>query len=311
VIVSADMGAMTLACVDAVGRRPGLSVFVVDNRGERAPGDAHEQIAERATIVPLKQAVGFAAANNRGAELGEAPYLLLLNSDILVTAGAIDALVAALDDDPGAVAVGGRLVDPDTLVTQAEYRPRPFPTLINFVVILLAIEEHWPGNPVTRRYHGAELDEHALQAVDQPAAAAVLVRRAEFDAIGGFDERFWFWFEDSDLLLRLRARGRNLYVPTAVFRHLGGGTFRRWGKPERIRSVHHGIVHYGDAHFSRLRRALLGLVVLAVSAPRALLFVRARPDETRAWRAVAAAGIALIRGRRPPAVAPGPAWRSR
>ena len=83
----------------------------------------------------------------------------------------------ALADDPRAVAAGGRLVDPQTLATQQQYRPRPFPTLANFLVIVLGIEELWAGNPVTRRYHGSELDDVSVQAVAQPAAAAILVRR--------------------------------------------------------------------------------------------------------------------------------------
>jgi GT2 family glycosyltransferase len=306
VIVSADMGEMTLECVSELRDPHVARIVVVDNAFDEQAGAAREELARRATIVPLDRPHGFAAANNRGVAAGQAPYVLLLNSDILVVPGAIDGLLRALAEDHTAVAAGGRLVDPQTLITQAGYRPRPFPSLANFLVILLGIEELWPGNPITRRYHGAHIDDTRVQAVAQPAAAALMVPRAELEAVGGFDERFWFWFEDSDLLLRLSARGRILYVPQAVFRHLGGGTFRRWSKAERIRSIHHGILHYADAHFSRLRRAALGLLVLIISLPRVALFGRARPAEARAWRAVAAGGLALLAGRRVPPIAPGP-----
>ena len=293
-----------MQCVAELNDERIASVIVVDNAFDEGAGEAREELAGRARLVGLESRQGFASANNRGAAVGDAPYLLLLNSDIRVQPQAIERLLDALAEDPGAVSAGGRLVDPQTLQTQGEYRPRRFPSLANFLVILLSIEERWPGNPVTRHYHGAALDDTAVQAVAQPAAAALMVPRGEFEAVGGFDERFWFWFEDSDLLLRLSTRGRNLYVPAAVFRHLGGGTFRAWSKTERIRSIHHGILHYADAHFSRSHRALLGLVVLAVSSPRVLLFARARPEEAAAWRAVAGGGIALLRGRRVGAIAP-------
>ncbi len=305
VIVSADMAEMTLACVAKLSDPESARVVVVDNAFDPEAGGERETLRERATVVPLDRPHGFAAANNRGVDAGRAPYVLLLNSDVLAEPAAVRTLRAALDDDPDAVAAGGRLVDPDTLATQQEYRPRPFPTLLNFAVIMLGVEERWPENPVSRRYHGAEVDDTRVQAVAQPAAAALMVRRGELDAVGGLDERFWFWFEDSDLLLRLGARGRVLYVPAAVFRHLGGGTFRRWSKSERIRSIHHGILHYGDAHFSRSQRVALGALALAVSLPRVALFARSRPDEARAWRAVAAGGLALVCGRRVPAIAPG------
>jgi len=304
VVVSADMDEMTLACVTALRDLSVGRVVVVDNAFDASAGGARETLRELATVVPLDVPHGFAAANNRGIAVADAPYVLLLNSDVLAVAGAIDALLGALREDTGAVAAGGRLVDPDTLATQEGYRPRPFPTLANFLVILFAIEERWPGNPVTRRYHGERVDEQRVQAVAQPAAAALMVRRRELEAVGGFDERFWFWFEDSDLLLRLSARGRVLYAPGAVFRHLGGGTFRRWSKVELIRSTYHGILHYGDAHLSRLERAALGIAAVAVSLPRIVLFHFSRPQEARAWRAVAAGGLSLLRGRRVRAIAP-------
>ncbi|HWJ51463.1 MAG TPA: glycosyltransferase, partial [Solirubrobacteraceae bacterium] len=304
VIVSADMADMTLACVAELQDPWVAQIIVVDNAFDEQAGSTREQLAQATTVVALDTPHGFAAANNRGLAVGRAPYALLLNSDILVTPGAIGTLLATLTADPQTVAVGGRLVDPDTRATQPEYRPRPFPTLANLLVIMLGIEELWPGNPVTRRYHGAHVDDERVQAVDQPAAAALLVTRQALDAIGGLDERFWFWFEDSDLLLRLSARGRILYVPQAVFRHLGGGTFRRWSKSERIRSIYHGMLHYGDAHFSRIERLVLGTAALAVSVPRIVLFGRSRPDEASAWRAVAAGGVALLRGRKAPAIAP-------
>ena len=304
VIVSADMADMTLACVAGLQDPWVARIIVVDNAFDAQAGSAREQLARDTTVVALAEPHGFAAANNRGLEVGRAPYALLLNSDILVTPGAIGTMLATLRADPRNVAVGGRLVDPDTLVTQPEYRPRPFPKLANLLVIMLGIEERWSGNPITRRYHGAEVDDERVQAVDQPAAAALMVPREALDAIGGLDERFWFWFEDSDLLLRLRARGRVLYVPEAVFRHLGGGTFRRWSKSERIRSIFHGMLHYGDAHFSRGERFVLGAAALAVSVPRIVLFGRSRPEEASAWRAVAVGGVALLMGRKVPAIAP-------
>lgn len=294
---------MTLECVAELRSPAVASIVVADNAFDLDGPDERAELARRATIVPLERPHGFAAANNRGVALCRAEHVLLLNSDVLVVDGAIEGLVAALRERPSAVAAGGRLVDPDTLATQEQYRPRPFPTLANFLVIVLGIEELWPGNPITQRYHGAALDEHAVQSVAQPAAAAVLVRRDALDRVGGFDERFWFWFEDSDLLLRLHAVGEIVYAPRSVFRHLGGGTFRRWSKAERIRSVHHGIVQYADVHFSRPKRAALGVALLAVSVPRVALFGRSRPDEASAWRAVAGAGVALIGGRRPAPIA--------
>lgn len=306
VIVTADTREMTADCVAALLDEPRLArIVVVDNASSDGTAAAlEERFGERVDVVRLEAPHGFAAACNRGAERGDARRVLYLNSDILVTPDAIATLEDELEGTPGAVAAGGRLVDPETLLTQPEYRPRPFPTLANFAVILTGLEEAWPGNPITRRYHGVRVSDAATAPVEQPAAAALLVPRAAVDAIGGFDERFWFWFEDSDLLARLHRRGRVLYVPAAVFRHLGGGTFARWTKAQRIRSIHHGIAHYGAAQFGRGARAALGALLVAISLPRIALFGAGRAEEKAAWRAVAGAGAALLGGREVPAIAP-------
>lgn len=306
VIVTADTREMTAECVRTLLDEPRLArIVVVDNASSDGTASAlAERFGKRVDVVRLDAPHGFAAACNRGAERGAARHVLYLNSDILVTPGAVATLLSELEGSPGAVAAGGRLVDPETLATQPEYRPRPFPGLANFAVILTGLEEAWPDNPVTRRYHGGQVSDAATVPVEQPAAAALLVPRSEVEAIGGFDERFWFWFEDSDLLARLHRRGRVLYVPAAVFRHLGGGTFGRWSKAQRIRSVHHGIAHYGAAQFPRGSRAALGALLVAVSLPRLVLFGADRAEEKRAWRAVAGGGAALVRGRDVPPIAP-------
>ena len=310
VIVTADTREMTCDCVAGLQGEPLLErVIVVDNGSSDGTSEALAERFASVEIVRVKQGVGFAQACNLGAARGSAELVLFLNSDILTTPGAIAGLADALAARPGAVLAGGRLVDPDTLRTQDAYRPRTFPSVATLAVQLLGIEQAWPRNPVTRRHFGSRLDDDTTVAVQQPAAAAILVRRAAFERVGGFDERFWFWFEDSDLLARLHREGEILYVPGAAFRHLGGGTFRRWSKVERIRSLHHGMLHYADAQLPRGSRALIGSLTIAISLPRVVLFARGRPDEARAWRDVLRAGSALVTGRRVPPLA-GPRARA-
>lgn len=305
VIVTADTLEMTAACVQTLQSEPDLCVTVVDNgSGDDSSRVLRSRFGSHVQIVELDRPVGFARACNLGTETGRAPFVLFLNSDILALAGSIRGLLAALEDDSQAVAVGGRLVDPDTLATQAGYRPRRFPTLMSLALILTGIEGRWPKNPVSRRYHGLDLDEHVTQPVAQPAAAALMVRRATLEAVGGFDERFWFWFEDSDLLRRLSDRGRILWVPSAPFRHLGGASFSRWDRVQHIRSLYHGILHYGAAHFGTVDRRLLGLLTMTISLPWIVLLRRRRPKEAAAWRAVMRGASALVRGRPIPPIAP-------
>jgi N-acetylglucosaminyl-diphospho-decaprenol L-rhamnosyltransferase len=128
------------------------------------------------------------------------------------------------------------------------------------------------------------------------------VRRDAFDAIGGFDERFWFWYEDVDLARRLADRGTLLYVPTAVFRHLGGASFARWDKARFVRSNYHGALRYAEAHLGRGQRAVLGLAVAGLLAPRVAVYARRDRPLAEAYRAAIAAALALARGRTVPSL---------
>ncbi|MEA2473015.1 MAG: hypothetical protein QOE06_930 [Thermoleophilaceae bacterium] len=291
VVVTADTLEMTAACVRGLVAQA-REVIVVGNGSTGATAAALGTLDPRVRVLPLARPVGFASACNRGAEEARSEYLLFANSDVTPGAGAVGRLVDELERELDAVAAGGRLVDPGTERTQDQYRPRTFPGVRSLVVQLTGVARAWPGNPVTRRHLGQGLDDRQTTPVDQPAGACLLVRRSAFDAVGGFDEGFWFWYEDVDLALRLRRIGTILYVPSAVFEHHGGASFARWTQAQVVRSRHHGLLRYVQRHFGPLRRRIVALALLPVVTARGQL---ARGDAREAYRDVRAATLDLIR----------------
>jgi N-acetylglucosaminyl-diphospho-decaprenol L-rhamnosyltransferase len=296
VVVTADTRKLVLACLDRLHDPQIAHVIVVDNASRDGTAEAVHARHPATTVVRVEEPVGFASACNRGAERGEADLILFLNSDILALDGAIATLAAELVARPDAVAAGGRLVDPGTLATQDRYGPKPFPTLTTFAVRLSGIEQLWPRNPWTLPPPPHVLAAQTAIVVDQPAGACLLVRRDAFDALAGFDEFYWFWYEDVDLARRLADRGTLLYVPAAVFEHVGGASFARWDRAQSVRSLVQGIAHYAEVHFSLPGRLGLAALLLALSAPRSLLFARSDPDLARAHRAIVRAALRLARG---------------
>jgi len=88
---------------------------------------------------------------------------------------------------------------------------------------LLMIDEIWPANPLTRCYMGLDLDYDQPQAVEQPAASALLYQRTTWEKVGGFDIRFSNWYNDVDLCKRVRDGGWEIiYCPSAHVMHYGG-----------------------------------------------------------------------------------------
>jgi GT2 family glycosyltransferase len=297
VVVTADTRELVLECLERL-RDPAVArVIVVDNAGHDGTPAAIEALYPEVVCVRLEEQVGFASACNRGAERGQSEMILFLNSDVMALEGSVSALGRALEADPSAVAVGGRLVDPGTLVPQGRYEPKRFPSVATFTVRLSGLEQLWPGNPWTRR-EAIDVDVHATSSVEQLAGACMLVRRAAFAKLGGFDESYWFWYEDVDLARRLADCGPLLYVPSAKFEHVGGASFARWSRAEQVRSLVHGMLRYAQAHFGPRERHAFACFLLVLSAPRAILFAPFDRRLAETHRAICCAALRLARGRR-------------
>ncbi len=287
VVVTFDTRDITLECVARLDRGRAI---VVDNGSTDGTAEAIAARFGDAEVVRLEHGVGYAEACNLGAARGAAPFVLFLNSDVLARPGALGRLLDALAERTDAVAAGGRLVDPGTEVTQPAYAPQPFPGLGTLVARVTGLERVGMG----ARSAPALLTERGTVACEQPAGACLLVRRADFEAVGGFDERYWFWYEDVDLAKRLHARGALLHAGDATFEHLGGGTFAAWDRERGLHSRLLGIVCYAEVHMPRLQRAVLGLALAASGGLRALVFtVLRRPAAVRAWAHGARLGLAL------------------
>jgi GT2 family glycosyltransferase len=194
----------TLATRDACVRR----VIVVD---DASPDESAERLRARTDIAPLilEQNVGFARACNAGARAGDADAIFFLNNDTLVPPGTIDRLAATLEES-GASAVGPKLLHGDGTLQVAG-------------LAMLAKQTHFE-----RLYVYLDADLPQAQIAYEPIAlsgAAVLVRRAAFDAVGRFEEAFLNGSEDVDLCLKLWAQGlRCRYEPRATIVHLEGAS---------------------------------------------------------------------------------------
>lgn len=269
------------------------SVIVVDNASEDGTAAAVAAAHPQAAVVRLEAQTSLAGAYNRGAKAGSADLILFLNDDILAEPGSIQRLVEALAADPAAVAAAGRLVDADTGETQRQYEPRPFPGVGRFVVAFTGLERAWPGNPWTAPHGDRPLDGPAI-AVDQPAGACLLVRRAAFERVGGWDEDFELWFEDTDLTRRLSEVGTILYVPGAPFRHVGGHSTRRLSRPEVVRRSYGSALRYGAKHFGRPRQILLGALFAAAAGVRTL--VSRDRQLAGVYRGILRSALRLVRG---------------
>lgn len=166
---------------------------------------------------------GFAAGTNRAFRESRGRYVFLLNPDAQLEPGAVSRLADFLDARPDAAAAAPLLVDANG-VLQRDFQLRRLATARGLAAEALLLDKIFPKNRVTAHYRYHDLDLSRPQRVEQPAAAALLIRREVFDEIGPLDEQFSpAWFEDVDYCHRLAVAEKAIYVvPDAVARHIGG-----------------------------------------------------------------------------------------
>lgn len=165
---------------------------------------------------------GFAAACNQGAVGSDAEFILFLNPDTRLMPGALERPAAFLcaDENKAAGIVGIQLIDAAGHVARNTARmPTAWSMVGNSLGLDRAMPSAFPPHFVTEWAH----DE--TRAVDQVMGAFTMIRRSLFEALGGFDERFFVYFEDLDLACRARAQGfASVYLATAQAFHRGQGT---------------------------------------------------------------------------------------
>lgn len=225
IIVSYNTRQETLDCLASLEANPpgaDHEVVVVDNASSDGTVDRIREAFPRVRVIVNATNIGFGAANNVGMRVATGDYWLLLNSDTVVQAGALPALVACLDGDARVAAAGPRLVDADGRAELSFGRMMTPWNELRQKVIGLAYRRGW--GPVVAWVERAT---HRAAFHDWLSGACLLVRRADALAAGMFDERYFLYAEDVDFCAALRAGGRRLrFCPDAVIVHLRGRSGR-------------------------------------------------------------------------------------
>jgi N-acetylglucosaminyl-diphospho-decaprenol L-rhamnosyltransferase len=219
-----------------------------------------------AHILESKSNDGLAAATNRAIRASRGRYVFLLNPDCELEPNSLATLIEFLDSHPDVAAAAPLLSDADGR-SQRDFQLRRLPTLLSFAAEILAFDKLMPKNRVTRKYRYRDLDLSVPQRVDQPAAAALLVRREVFDEIGPLDEQFSpAWFEDVDYCRRFAAAGKSLYVvPAASARHSGGASLEHVSFARFVDLWYGNMWRYARKWFSPARaEALRWLIIVGM-----------------------------------------------
>lgn len=202
----------TIACLQSLAEHAdaiAFEVIVVDDGSNDATADRLAQVGG-IRVHRNERNLGFVGSCNAGAALARGEFVLFLNNDTQVTPGWLAALVRCFAEELDAGLVGAKLVYPDGRLQEAGG-------------IVFRDGSGWNygrfEDPADPRYE-------FRREADYCSGAAIMLRRAFFESLGGFDNRYApAYYEDTDLAFAVRAAGKKVfYEPRSRVVHFEGIT---------------------------------------------------------------------------------------
>ena len=238
VIVSYNTRVDLVACLRSIRSAPPArphSIVVVDNGSHDGSVEAVRAEFASVRLIEMGRNAGFAAANNAGIRASSSPLVLLLNSDTLAPAGALDGLCDRLEAT-GATAAGPRLIDGDG-------RPE-----ISWGSMLSPWSEWVQSRRVAASKSSLPQARRRVdnltsveRRVDWVSGGCLLVRRDAAVKAGLLDERFFMYEEDVDFCATLRRQGGSiLFTPAVTVIHLRGRSMKA---AARAKPSHYDVSH--------------------------------------------------------------------
>ncbi|MFZ5773923.1 MAG: glycosyltransferase family 2 protein [Thermodesulfobacteriota bacterium] len=204
-----------LASVHATVQGIDFEVLVVDNASHDGSVEAVRQAYPGVLVIQNQENLGFAKANNQALREMRGRYALLLNTDAVLTEGAVAGLIAFMEATPRAGLACGQLLNADG---SKQNSVANFPSLLSLLCNETLLRLLLP-----RRFPSKHQEYKEPIAVDSCIGACLMARRAAMEEVGLLDERYFFFMEETDWALAMaRAGWQSWLVPGCRVYHLQG-----------------------------------------------------------------------------------------
>lgn len=210
IVVSYRTGPVLADSMQALRAARGLDeIVIVDNGNPPAESDCLDAVARddrRVRLLRGQGNIGFGAACNHAARFATSEVLCFVNPDVLLKPDALERLVRVLTETSGPAIVGGDLRDLNGRPDRGSRRERL--TLWRALVYASGLARLERLTPLLR-----DFNRHTDPLPSEPApvgavsGALMLMRRTDFQSLGGFDEGYFLHVEDVDLCRRAEERG--------------------------------------------------------------------------------------------------------
>jgi GT2 family glycosyltransferase len=237
-------------CLESLAKAPprrSMKVLVVDNASTDGSVEMIEAKFPWVKLIKSNENLGFAKGNNVAIRQCQGRYIALVNPDVIVFPGCLDALADFLDQNPKVGNVGPRVLNPDMSMQST---CRRFPTLWNNFCSATGLSSRFKNSRFFAGEHMFYFPHDRTLAVDVLVGCFSMIRREAFDEVGLLDEDLFMYGDDVDWCRRARNAGwQVMFYP-------GGQAIHDRGKitaPYPVRfavAQQRSVLHYWTKHHS-------------------------------------------------------------
>jgi len=218
IIVNWNTKNLLISCIDSIYNNISnlhFEIIVVDNGSQDGSITAVKEKYPNIILIANNKNLGFAVANNMAFKLMKGKYALLLNTDCILTKGAIEELFNFMEKHPEAGICCGQLLNMDG---SKQNSFSSFPSIFFYLINESLLKFIWPSKfPSKYKSYSFPIK------VDSCIGACMLIRKKALKDVGYFDEDYFFFFEETDMAYRMKKKGWEIYfIPSAYIYHAQG-----------------------------------------------------------------------------------------
>ena len=198
-------------------------IIIVDNNSNDGSKESLPSKFWGVKFIFNNENLGFAKACNQGSKISSGDFILFLNPDSVLSETCLTDCVSFFKTHQDAGAVGVRMLDDKGKFLKESKRGLPSPSASFYK--LFGVTAIFPVSKTIAKYYQGHLPENENNPVEVLSGAFMMIKRAVFEKVNGFDETFFMYGEDIDLSLRISQLGyKNYYLGKISIMHLKGGS---------------------------------------------------------------------------------------
>ncbi len=223
IIVSWNTCQTTCNCINSIyeyTKNLLFEIIVVDNNSSDDTVKTIQKDFPHVKIINNSENLGFGCANNQGMDISNGDYLLLLNSDTILTEDSLSKIYLFAKENPNAGVIGCKILNPDNTLQHSCVN---YPRLKDKLFFALGLSYCFPKSKVFNHERMQWWKHNKVCEVEAITGCFMLVKKQIFEETGGFDERFFMYCEEIDWCKRITNSGwKIIFTPCTHIIHYGG-----------------------------------------------------------------------------------------